>query len=142
MKTQTQPVMAAAVQPHTHPAATSAMAVLFALSFSHLLNDAIQALIPAIYPVLKTAYGLTFTQIGLITLTFQMVGSIFQPVVGFYTDKHPKPYSLVVGMGITLAGLIVLAFSPSYNMVILAAGMVGMGSAIFHPESSRMARLA
>jgi FSR family fosmidomycin resistance protein-like MFS transporter len=142
MKIQTQPVAAAAAQPHTHAVATSAMAVLFALSFSHLLNDAIQALIPAIYPVLKTAYGLTFTQIGLITLTFQMVGSIFQPVVGFYTDKHPKPYSLVVGMGMTLAGLIVLAFSPSYNMVILAAGMVGMGSAIFHPESSRMARAA
>jgi len=142
MKTQNESVMAATTPPHTHAAATSAMAVLFALSFSHLLNDAIQALIPAIYPVLKTAYGLTFTQIGLITLTFQMVGSIFQPVVGFYTDKHPKPYSLVVGMGITLVGLVVLAFSPSYHAVIVAAGMVGLGSAIFHPESSRMARAA
>ena len=121
---------------------TSAMAVLFALSFSHLLNDAIQALIPAIYPLLKTSYALTFTQIGLITLTFQMVGSVLQPAIGFYTDRNPKPYSLVTGMGITLAGLIILAVAPSYHAVILAAGMVGLGSAIFHPESSRMARLA
>jgi FSR family fosmidomycin resistance protein-like MFS transporter len=139
MKTQTQSAPAAIA---TATASASAMPVLFALSFSHLLNDAIQALIPAIYPVLKTVYALTFTQIGLITLTFQMVGSVFQPIVGFYTDKHPKPYSLVLGMGITLAGLIVLAFSPSYHVVIIAAAMVGMGSAIFHPESSRMARAA
>ena len=122
------------------PSAT--LAVLFALSFSHLLNDAIQALIPAIYPLLKTSYALTFTQIGLITLTFQMVGSVLQPIVGAYTDRHPKPYSLVVGMGITLCGLILLALAPSYHVVILAAGMVGMGSAVFHPESSRMARMA
>lgn len=126
----------------TATAQTSAMAVLFALSFSHLLNDAIQALIPAIYPLLKTTYALTFTQIGLITLTFQMVGSVLQPAIGFYTDRNPKPYSLVTGMGITLTGLIILAIAPSYHAVILAAGMVGLGSAIFHPESSRMARLA
>lgn len=123
-------------------ASSSGMAILFTLSFSHLLNDAIQALIPAIYPLLKTSYALTFTQIGLITLTFQTVGSVFQPVVGFYTDRNPKPYSLVVGMSITLCGLVLLALAPSYRVVILAAGMVGMGSAIFHPESSRMARLA
>jgi FSR family fosmidomycin resistance protein-like MFS transporter len=126
----------------TATAQASAMAVLFALSFSHLLNDAIQALIPAIYPVLKTSYALTFTQIGLITLTFQMVGSVLQPAIGFYTDHNPKPYSLVTGMGITLVGLIILAIAPSYHAVIVAAGMVGLGSAIFHPESSRMARLA
>ncbi len=138
MKTQTQTATAVA----TVTASSSTMAVLFALSFSHLLNDAIQALIPAIYPLLKATYALTFTQIGLITLTFQMVGSVFQPVVGFYTDKHPKPYSLVIGMGITVSGLILLALSTSYPMVIVAAGMVGMGSAIFHPEASRMARLA
>jgi FSR family fosmidomycin resistance protein-like MFS transporter len=107
-----------------------------------LLNDSIQALIPAIYPLLKQSFGLSFTQVGLITLTFQMVGSVFQPVVGYYTDKKPKPYSLVVGMGITLVGLVLLALASSYHMVIMAAGMVGMGSAIFHPESSRMARLA
>jgi FSR family fosmidomycin resistance protein-like MFS transporter len=121
---------------------SSAMAVLFALSFSHLLNDSIQALIPAIYPLLKTSFGLSFTQIGLITLTFQMVGSVLQPIVGSYTDRHPKPYSLVIGMGLTLCGLVLLALAPSYHVVILAAGMVGLGSAIFHPESSRMARLA
>lgn len=121
---------------------SSAMAILFILSLSHLLNDAIQALIPAIYPLIKTSYALTFTQIGLITLTYQMVGSVLQPIVGFYTDRHAKPYSLVVGMGITLCGLVLLALAPSYHVVIIAAGMVGMGSAIFHPESSRIARLA
>jgi FSR family fosmidomycin resistance protein-like MFS transporter len=120
----------------------STLSILFALSFSHLLNDSIQALIPAIYPLLKHSFGLSFTQVGLITLTFQMVGSVFQPIVGYYTDKKPKPYSLVVGMGITLVGLVLLALASSYHMVIMAAGMVGMGSAIFHPESSRMARLA
>ncbi len=135
-QTQSQPANATLAAP------SSAMAVLFALSFSHLLNDSIQALIPAIYPVLKMSYALTFTQIGLITLTFQMVGSVLQPAIGFYTDRHPKPYSLVIGMGITLVGLIILAIAPSYHAVIWAAGMVGLGSAIFHPESSRMARLA
>ncbi len=120
----------------------SALGILLALSFSHLLNDSIQALIPAIYPILKESFGLTFTQIGLITLTFQMVGSVLQPFVGYYTDRNPKPYSLAFGMGITLGGLILLALAPSYHAVLVAAGMVGMGSAIFHPESSRMARLA
>ncbi len=138
IKTQTRPEIAVT----TATAPSSAMAILFALSFSHLLNDAIQALLPAIYPLLKTSYALTFTQIGLITLTFQMVASVSQPVIGFYTDRNPKPYSLVVGMSITLIGLILLAMAPSYHFVILAAGMVGAGSAIFHPESSRMARLA
>jgi FSR family fosmidomycin resistance protein-like MFS transporter len=125
-----------------NPVRNSALGILFALSACHLLNDAIQALLPAIYPLLKDSFALNFTQIGLITLTFQMVGSIFQPVIGFYTDRHPKPYSLVIGMGITLCGLIALALAPSYYAVLVAAGMVGMGSAIFHPESSRMARLA
>lgn len=123
-------------------ARNSTPGILFALSACHLLNDSIQALIPAIYPLLKDSFNLSFTQIGLITLTFQMVGSVFQPVVGFYTDRHPKPYSLVAGMGITLAGLVALALAPSYYAVLVAAGMVGLGSAIFHPESSRMARLA
>jgi MFS transporter, FSR family, fosmidomycin resistance protein len=123
-------------------APTSAAAILFALSFCHLLNDAIQALIPAIYPLLKESFKLNFTQIGLITFTFQMVGSILQPVVGFYTDKYPKPYSLVFGMGVTWCGVILLALAPTYGVVLLAAGLVGLGSAVFHPESSRMARLA
>src|SRR5690242_9754184 len=120
----------------------STLGILFALSFCHLLNDSLQALLPAIYPLLKESFSLSFTQIGLITLTFQMVGSVFQPVIGFYTDKNPKPYSLVVGMGITLIGLVALALAPNYYAVLAAAGMIGMGSAIFHPESSRMARLA
>ena len=132
------------VQPkiETGSVRNSALGILFALSFCHLLNDSIQALIPAIYPLLKDSFNLSFTQIGLITLTFQMVGSVFQPVIGFYTDRYPKPYSLVVGMGITLIGLVMLALASSYSAVLVAAAMVGMGSAIFHPESSRMARLA
>src|SRR5437868_14682973 len=92
----------------------SAVGILFALSLSHLLNDAIQALIPAIYPLLKESFKLSFTQIGLITLTFQMVGSVLQPVIGLYTDKHPKPFSLVFGMGVTWCGLILLALAPTY----------------------------
>src|SRR4051812_26360678 len=117
-KTETTPAM-------TTPAYSSAMAILFILSLSHLLNDAIQALIPAIYPLIKTSYGLTFTQIGLIPLPYQMVGSVLQPIVGFYPDRHAKPYSLVVGMGITLCGLILLALAPSYHAIIVAAGLVG-----------------
>jgi FSR family fosmidomycin resistance protein-like MFS transporter len=123
-------------------ARNSTLGILFALSFCHLLNDSIQALMPAIYPLLKDSFNLSFTQIGLITLTFQMVGSVFQPIIGFYTDRYPKPYSLVLGMGITLLGLIALALAPAYSAVLVAAAMIGMGSAIFHPESSRMARLA
>jgi len=119
-----------------------AMTILFALSFCHLLNDAIQALIPAIYPLLKDSFKLSFTQIGLITLTFQMVGSVLQPIVGVYTDRHPKPFSLVFGMGVTWCGLSLLALAPTYPAVLVAAGLVGLGSAVFHPESSRVARLA
>jgi MFS transporter, FSR family, fosmidomycin resistance protein len=133
---------AAATSPITVGAQNSALGILFALSFSHLLNDAIQALIPALYPLLKESFNLTFTQIGLITLTFQMCGSVFQPVIGLYTDKKPKPYSLVAGMGLTLTGLVLLALAPAYPVVLLAAGTIGLGSAVFHPESSRMARLA
>jgi FSR family fosmidomycin resistance protein-like MFS transporter len=121
---------------------STTLGILFALSFSHLLNDTIQALIPAIYPLLKNSFSLSFAQVGLITLAFQMTGSVFQPLVGFYTDKHPLPYSLVVGMGFTLSGLVLLALAPHYHIVLLAASMVGLGSAVFHPESSRMARVA
>jgi FSR family fosmidomycin resistance protein-like MFS transporter len=132
----------AAVPRAAKVAGKSAMGILFALSACHLLNDTMQALLPAIYPLLKTSFALNFTQIGLITLTFQMVGSVFQPIIGAYTDRHPKPYSLVVGMSLTLVGLVALALAPNYHGVLLAAAMIGMGSAIFHPESSRMARLA
>jgi FSR family fosmidomycin resistance protein-like MFS transporter len=138
----TAPPAEAATPLASADAPASAVVILFALSFCHLVNDSIQALIPAIYPLLKESFRLSFTQIGLITLTFQMVGSVLQPVVGLYTDKYPKPYSLVFGMGITWCGLILLALAPTYPVVLLAAALVGLGSAVFHPESSRMARLA
>lgn len=118
------------------------MEILWALSLSHLLNDTIQSLIPAIYPVLKISYGFSYSQIGWITFAFQMTGSILQPIVGFYTDRSPKPYSLAVGMGITLGGLALLSRADQLSHIMLAAAMVGMGSAIFHPEASRLARLA
>lgn len=121
---------------------STAFKVLGAIGFSHLLNDMIQSLLPAIYPLLKSAFSLSFTQIGLITLTFQITASLLQPMVGFYTDHHPKPYSLSIGMGCTLAGLIILAFAPNYGILLIAAAMVGTGSSIFHPESSRVARMA
>ena len=116
--------------------------VLGAISFSHFLNDMIQSLILAIYPLLKGTFSLSFTQIGLITLTYQVTASLLQPMVGFYTDKHPKPYSLAFGMGSTLCGLLLLAFASNYPTLLLAAALVGTGSSIFHPESSRVARLA
>jgi FSR family fosmidomycin resistance protein-like MFS transporter len=116
--------------------------VLGAISFSHFLNDMIQSLILAIYPLLKGNFHLSFAQIGLITLTYQITASLLQPAVGLYTDKHPQPYSLVVGMGSTLTGLVLLAMAPSYGWLLLAAALVGTGSSIFHPESSRVARMA
>jgi FSR family fosmidomycin resistance protein-like MFS transporter len=121
---------------------STVFAVLLALSFSHFLNDMIQSLIAADYPILKTSLGLNFTQIGLITLTFQVTASLLQPLVGLYTDRYPKPYSLAVGMGFTLIGLILLSRADTFSAVLLAAGLVGVGSAVFHPESSRVARLA
>ncbi|MCO5043775.1 MAG: MFS transporter [Kiritimatiellae bacterium] len=123
-------------------ATTTVYSILFAISFSHLLNDTIQSLIPAIYPIVKESFHLTFTQIGLITLTFQMTASLLQPVVGFYTDKKPRPFSLATGMMLTLLGLIGLAFASSFVELLLAVGLVGLGSAIFHPESSRVAFMA
>jgi len=116
--------------------------VLLALSFSHFLNDLIQSLLPAIYPILKASYNLTFTQIGLITLTFQITASLLQPLIGLYTDRKPKPYSLAIGMGFSLCGLLLLSQANRYELLLLAAALVGMGSSVFHPESSRMARLA
>jgi MFS family permease len=120
----------------------TACVVLFAISFFHLLNDTMQALLPALYPVLKSAFDLDFRQIGLITLTFQLTASLLQPAVGLYTDHRPQPYSLVAGMGLSLAGLLVLSIAPSYPLLLLSAALVGMGSAVFHPESSRVARMA
>jgi FSR family fosmidomycin resistance protein-like MFS transporter len=116
--------------------------ILFALSFSHLLNDTMQSLIPAIYPLLKNSFRLDFAQIGLITLTNQLTASILQPFVGLYTDKKPQPYALVIGMGFTLLGLLLLAQAGSFGYMLVAVGLVGVGSSIFHPEASRMAHLA
>ncbi len=118
-----------------------ALPILFAISFSHLLNDAMQSLIPAIYPNLKNSFNLDFVHIGIITLTFQLTASIFQPVIGHYTDKKPKPFSLAAGMGFTLFGLILLSFSQSYEMILIAVGLIGVGSSVFHPEAARVAYL-
>jgi FSR family fosmidomycin resistance protein-like MFS transporter len=120
----------------------TAVVVLAAISVCHMLNDIIQSLIMAIYPMLKTAFMLDFSQIGLITFTFQCTASLLQPVVGYYTDRNPTPYSLVMGMGSSLLGLLLMAMASSYAMVLAAAALIGMGSSVFHPESSRVARLA
>ena len=130
-----------AAHPPVDPDATR-FRVLGAISFTHFLNDLIQSLIVAIYPLLKAEFSLSFVQIGLITLTYQITASLLQPLVGLYTDKHPKPYSLAVGMGCTLSGLLLLSLAPDFTSVLLAAALVGTGSSIFHPESSRIARMA
>ncbi|HEY2347076.1 MAG TPA: MFS transporter [Xanthomonadaceae bacterium] len=118
------------------------MPILLMLSFCHLLNDMIQSLLPAIYPLLKQSFTLSFAQVGLITLTFQATASLLQPVVGIYTDRHPKPWSLAAGMGFTLSGLMLLSQASSFPMLLIAAALVGSGSSVFHPESSRVARMA
>ena len=120
----------------------AAMSVLLALSATHLLNDTIQSLIPAIYPIIKQSYQLDYIQIGLITLTFQVSASLLQPIVGFVTDRHPMPYSMVAGMTCSLVGLIALAYAGSYGLLLLASACVGLGSSIFHPEATRTARNA
>ena len=117
-------------------------AVLLAISFSHFLNDLMQLLLPAIYPLLKANYALSFAQIGLLTLTFQITASLLQPVVGMFTDRRPMPFSLTAGMAFTFAGLVVLARAGSYPMLLAAAATIGIGSSVFHPESSRVARMA
>lgn len=116
--------------------------VLFAVGIAHLLNDSIQSVIPAVYPILKSNYALSFTQIGIITLVFQLTASILQPFVGLYTDKYPKPKSLAIGMLLALAGLISLAFAPDFAYILLAVSILGIASSIFHPEASRVAHLA
>lgn len=120
----------------------TAYGVLFGISFSHLLNDSIQSLIPSIYPLLKDEFVLSFAQIGLIQLAFQLTASILQPFVGAYTDKHPQPYSLALGMCISLIGLIYISFAPNYTGILISVALIGAGSAIFHPESSKLANMA
>lgn len=116
--------------------------VLFALSFSHLLNDTIQSLIPAIYPIVKDSFQLSFSQIGVITLVFQLSSSLLQPVVGTLTDRRPYPYALPVGMGFSLLGLVLMSMAPSYLWILVSVALVGVGSSVFHPEASRMAYVA
>lgn len=116
--------------------------MLLICSISHFLNDMIQSIIPSIYPIVKDEFGFTFAQIGVITLVFQMTSSILQPVTGLYADRHPRPYALSAGMCFTLAGLLLLAFAGSYALILLAVGVVGLGSSVFHPTASRVAQLA
>ena len=120
----------------------TAFTILAAISVCHLLNDMMQSLLPAIYPMLKSNYGLDFGQIGALTFTFQFTASLLQPMIGFYIDRKPKPYSLAIGMGFTLSGLVLLAFAHNYAVLLLAAALIGTGSSVFHPESSRVARMA
>ena len=116
--------------------------ILFIISFGHFLNDMIQSVIPSVYPMLRDQYGLSFLQIGIITFVVQMTSSIMQPIVGAYTDRHPHPYSLPTGMLFTLAGILLLSMASNFGLILLAVGIVGLGSAVFHPESSRIAQSA
>jgi MFS transporter, FSR family, fosmidomycin resistance protein len=123
-------------------AAGTTFSIILSLSFCHLLNDMMQSLVPALYPILKQSHGLTFSQIGLITLAFQFTASMLQPVVGMYTDRRPQPYSLTAGISLTLIGLLLMSRAATYPAILLAAMLIGMGSSIFHPEASRVARMA
>lgn len=136
-KVETAAPSPAALRPHT-----TVLPVLFAISFSHLLNDTIQALLPSIYPVLKDSFQLSFAQLGWITFVFQCTASLFQPVVGWVTDKRSIPHSLAAGMGLSLAGLLALAAADNYPLILISAAVIGLGSAIFHPEASRVAHMA
>ena len=134
---------AAATQaPSTASVNSTTFAVILSLSFCHLLNDMMQSLVPALYPILKDSYALSFSQVGLITLAFQFTASMLQPVVGLYTDRNAQPYSLMVGMGFTLVGLFLMSQANTYPSILMAAALIGMGSSIFHPEASRVARMA
>lgn len=124
------------------PVKRTAFGILGAISVAHLLNDMIQSLILAIYPLLQSDFSLSFVQIGMITLTYQVTASLLQPLIGYYTDKHPQPWSLPIGMGFTLSGLVLLSMANNFPMVLVAAALVGTGSSVFHPESSRVARMA
>ncbi len=138
----TQAVTKQTINPANTTEERTMFRVLAAVSFCHVLNDMMQSLLPSIYPILKSSFHLNFTQIGFITLTFQITASLLQPVIGHYTDRKPMPYSLPIGMVFTLVGLLLLAVAPSFPLLLLAAALIGMGSAVFHPESSRVARMA
>jgi MFS transporter, FSR family, fosmidomycin resistance protein len=143
MAANAAPVTSASPAPSAAASTNSTtFAVILSLSFCHLLNDMMQSLVPALYPILKDSYELSFGQVGLITLAFQFTASMLQPVVGMYTDKKPQPYSLVAGMGFTLVGLLLMSQAHSYAVILFAAALIGTGSSVFHPEASRVARLA
>jgi FSR family fosmidomycin resistance protein-like MFS transporter len=135
-------VTGASVESQNRTRGQVVVSILAVISFCHLLNDMVQSLLPAIYPILKTSFHLDFSQIGLITLTYQMTASLLQPIVGGFTDRRPLPYSLPWGMGFTLTGLILLAAASNFAMILIASAVVGVGSAVFHPEASRVARMA
>jgi MFS transporter, FSR family, fosmidomycin resistance protein len=137
MRTGPHPVTAGA-----RAAGTTVFPILVAISISHMLNDSLQSLIPAIYPLVKEGFGLTFTQVGLITFTFQVTASLLQPAVGAFTDRRPQPFSLAAGMCFTLAGLVLLSVARTYGVLLVSVGLVGLGSSVFHPESSRVANMA
>ena len=139
---QLYPMESTTAQPSEQLVQKTIFGVLFAISIGHLLNDMIQSVITSVYPLLKQNYRLNFTQIGLITFTFQITASLLQPFVGFFTDRKPRPYSLPIGMGISLAGLVMLSLAPDFIAILGAVAMMGIGSSIFHPESSRLAHVA
>jgi FSR family fosmidomycin resistance protein-like MFS transporter len=130
------PASTSTVQPKAY------LAVLLVLGLTHLLNDLIQSLIPAIYPIIKEKYALDFVQIGIITLTFQIAGSLLQPLVGYHADQHPMPYSTAIGMIFTLVGLVSLSFATRYIMILVSVACIGIGCSIYHPEATRTARYA
>jgi len=134
-------IESAAIAP-ARPENSTAFKVLGAISVAHMMNDMIQSILLAIYPMLKDSFSLSFAQIGLITLVYQITASLLQPLIGHYTDKHPQPYSLTIGMGSTLVGLLLLSVAPSFPILLVAAILIGTGSSVFHPESSRIARMA
>src|SRR5580698_6231442 len=137
MTTTSSPSATTNVPAPVPAAATGAFRILAAATFCHMLNDMVQSLLPSIYPILKVSFHLNFSQIGLLTLTYQIVASLLQPFIGLYTDKRPMPYALAVGMCLTLAGIVMLALAPTFILLLVASAVIGMGSAIFHPESSR-----
>ena len=130
------------IKGHPHLVEGTAYSILFTMGACHLLNDMIQSVIPALYPLLKDKFGFTFAQIGVITFVFQITSSIFQPFIGNYADRHPQPYSLALGMLFTLTGLLALAFAPGFVTILLSVALIGCGSSVFHPEASRVAQLA
>lgn len=129
-------------QSPSNPQTQMTVHIVLAIALAHCLNDLIQASLPAIYPLLKENFALSFAQVGLISLVFQITASMLQPWVGFYTDKNPKPYLLPIGMSVTLCGIILLAFAPSFTVLLISAALIGVGSSTFHPEASRVARMA